>query len=923
MLRTDVLELINSGQAWAFVGSGVSADAGLPGWGELVSSVVALLTPEDKAALLGPTGSFHSAHADRDWKRCFSAIEGVAGRIRLEGLVRQILSGRPVPGRLMEILADWPFAGYLTTNYEGLVEAAIAPRARGWAPVGNTPEEVRKVSRGTGQLVWHIHGSLDLPPEASSLILTAKDYDDLYLDTSPLVVQLQAFMQQHRIVFVGFGFQDEELGRLMRLTARYSNPALPAVAFLRDTDGPDRQRLFDENHVDVVPYPGSGDDHGALTPLLETYSAFVLSRTLRYGQPLRQVPSYDPATTGLAIYNSMVLRGGARLPLDVAGTLLRAHVLALLKYRGAVSVSDLIQDLEEKARLVVESDVISARRGAAAAVDEALTRLASEGLVTDEQSAGGSRLLRLSRAGHSLVDDQSAAAELRSRQFSTSLIDRSRLLLQDDEAGARRVAASADAFLRECLEHRALGVALAKASSGKEHQFQLVALLQSLPRFMETLEGQTEARALVRLIEEILVATSGPEAEYLGIALQARFGIHLLGYDPDALQARLSLLAETLFLIDSSTLIHFMARSSGGYGAARLLIARLRDVGASVATTDQLAVEVAEHARWGLEHVARNGSPSPETVFAATGRAGFNRNEFLDGFTTEIAQGESPDFRLYLDRALGKGGSLATDVVVQGAIGTEGIPCKPLSTWEGFSEGLWHDVEELAREITKRRMAFGTWKHDRQVEAEAEALTIVRAVRDGTLQVAGRTLADAFFVSPMGGTADLDGTSDFAMNPYGLVQWLSTMAPCPPQELGALFGALVTELGDRGMSIVDRVRLRAAVSGMADASKERLAGEAVTHHDLITSRWGSGAPTAFQDIDGIDAILVEKPYYAKKADQLERQLQLEREAADAARATARLGTKEREKLRQLEAAEKQRERRKLHKQRSARNRKQK
>jgi hypothetical protein len=922
VLRTDVLELINSGQAWAFIGSGVSADAGLPGWGELVSGVVGLLTAEEKTALLYGSGPFDSAHACRDWKRCLSAIEGVAGRPRLEDLVRQLLSSRPAPGPLMEILADWPFAGYLTTNYEGLAEAAIAPKAPGWAPVGNTPEEIRKVSRGAGQLVWHIHGSLDLPPNASKLILTAKDYDDLYLDTSPLVVQLQAFLLQHRVVFFGFGFQDEELGRLLRLTARYCNPALPTVAFLRDTDGPDRQRLFDENHVDVVPYPGSGDNHGALRPLLQTYNAFVLSRTLRYGQPLRPVPSYDPETTGLMVYNSLVLRGGARLPQDVAGTLLRAHVLALLKYRGAVSDSALIQDLEEKARLVIDSGVTSARHEAEAAVAKSLTHLASEGLITAEPAVGG-RLLRLSPAGHSLVDDQSAAAELRSRQFSTSLLDRSRLLLQDDEAGAQRVAASADAFLRECLEHRALGIALAKTSSGKEQQFQLLALLQSLPRFMETLGGETEAQALIRLIEDLLVATNGPEAAYLGIALQARFGIHLLGYDPDALQTRLNLLADTLFLIDSSTLIHFMARSSSGCGPARLLVARLLEVGASIATTDRLAVEVAEHARWGLEHVASNGSPNPETVFAATGRAGFNRNEFLDGFTAEIAQGESPDFRGYLDRALGKGGSLATDVIVQRAISREGIPCKPLSMWEGFADGLWHDVDELAREITKRRMAFGTWKHDRQVDAEAEALTIVRAVREGNLRAGGRTLADAFFVSPMRGTADLDGTSDFAMNPYGLVQWLNTMAPCPPEELGALFCALVTELADRGMSVVDRPRLRAAVSGMADASKERLAEEAVTHHDLIASLWGAGAPSALREIDGIDAILVEKPYYAKKADQLQLELDRERQAADLARETARLNARDREKLDLLQAAEKQRKLRTLHKQRSAQNRRRK
>ena len=40
MFRTDVVDIINSGDAWLFVGSGVSKDAGLPSWEELVTRTV-------------------------------------------------------------------------------------------------------------------------------------------------------------------------------------------------------------------------------------------------------------------------------------------------------------------------------------------------------------------------------------------------------------------------------------------------------------------------------------------------------------------------------------------------------------------------------------------------------------------------------------------------------------------------------------------------------------------------------------------------------------------------------------------------------------------------------------------------------------------------------------------------------------------
>ena len=39
MLRTELIDLINGGDAWAFIGSGVSADAGGPTWDQLLEAV--------------------------------------------------------------------------------------------------------------------------------------------------------------------------------------------------------------------------------------------------------------------------------------------------------------------------------------------------------------------------------------------------------------------------------------------------------------------------------------------------------------------------------------------------------------------------------------------------------------------------------------------------------------------------------------------------------------------------------------------------------------------------------------------------------------------------------------------------------------------------------------------------------------------
>jgi hypothetical protein len=60
MLRTDLIDIINRGDAWAFIGSGCSVDAGGPSWADLVSKVVDRLdTPLREAVFDDHKTVFH------------------------------------------------------------------------------------------------------------------------------------------------------------------------------------------------------------------------------------------------------------------------------------------------------------------------------------------------------------------------------------------------------------------------------------------------------------------------------------------------------------------------------------------------------------------------------------------------------------------------------------------------------------------------------------------------------------------------------------------------------------------------------------------------------------------------------------------------------------------------------------------------
>ena len=158
MLQTHLLEIINSGQAWAFVGSGPSSYAGAPSWSELVK----VAAEDPAAAALKSDAAFTGAQQSGNYPRCLSLLQTTIGREALEEHVRHPLSPCRLPANFIGSLRTCPFRVTLP-RITTLSLRRTFRRETGWISVGNTPDEVRKVSGGVSRIVWHIHGALNLP----------------------------------------------------------------------------------------------------------------------------------------------------------------------------------------------------------------------------------------------------------------------------------------------------------------------------------------------------------------------------------------------------------------------------------------------------------------------------------------------------------------------------------------------------------------------------------------------------------------------------------------------------------------------------------------------------------------------------------------------------------------------------------------
>ena len=878
MLRTDLIDLINSGEMWAFVGSGASIDSGGPSWSELVQGTIECLDESKKQEI---NRRYQAAFSKEDYAKCFSIIEKSTGRELLENLVADQLKSVKSPGKITNYLADWPFAGYITTNYDELIKNALQRiQEHGWAPIGNLPDEARQISGNVKQVIWHVHGSTSLPNSQSRLMLTEEDYEDFYLDSSPVTEKLRGLLMHKRIVFIGFGFEDPEIKRLLKYIGKLCSPAYPAFAFLSGIYGTEyeqeRIELLEKYNVDVIPYREINRSHEQLHQLFDFYNSFILSRSLKFGQPTRPCPSYDPETTSLLVYNELALRNESNVTENVLKSLLKSRILSILQYRESITIEELCLDLDEKIRIVNGDSYKDSLDKSYETILQCIGELYQENFISGFIPDNKNSSVYLSQKGLDHIADQTATAKRLSSQFSASLQDRARVDFQDDPEAIVRIAQTAETFLKECIQKRGLGVAMSWYSPDADFQnFHIVALLQALPEYINQLLTPEEGIVLIRLIEDILSKPNEVEAKFLGISLQAQFGVHILGCDAQTFQTRVRELSRTLFLIDSSTLIPLLGRSNAGYYPAQLLLDHLNAVKSAVATTQMLSVEVAEHARWGITHTKQDNSfYKPETLILTTGRAGTRSNVFFEGFLEEVNQGTIPrDFGAYLDSICGHpNGHLGRDEDFIAALQNINIACLDLEEWEGFTQELWNERDELQEKITERRIKNQTYRHERQVKAEAEAVIIIRNLRNKNFSINDREFENAYFISNTRIIDDIDPRFPITMRPEAVTQWLSTVTPCNPEELGSLFSGLFWELSEHGLAIINKSTLQTAFAPLVTASTSQLQEEVKKHQVLISQRYGENADKAFSKVNDLDIPIVMHSFYAQRVETLEQRL---------------------------------------------------
>ena len=378
--------------------------------------------------------------------------------------------------------------------------------------------------------------------------------------------------------------------------------------------------------------------------------------------------------------------------------------------------------------------------------------------LTDEVGAVFTRLVQsgtiVSRGGHFGVSEevaqQMSKVQSERRRIVEAAYNDFRMKLKSQaprisDSSVTSATSHFDAVLVESYRKRGLSLAcsiFAKASAKGDTLTELYRLLAA--RAGTAFSIPEEQSAFTVASHQFLIDPTPSQKEYLGAISQGFFLYHLLGCDPTCASLRLETFRKTLWLVDSNVLLALLAQGCFQYDYAHDLFAHLVRLQAVLFTTDKLAREAFEHLKWARANTPANPAMSAAFLATAVVKGSVTQNLFIDGFIRLSAESQVVDFDDYLalvlpgaftfDNFRNHLASLRVQILSDGEVGTNVLISPD------------HRID-LERKIRSEREQRGIFKSDLQVEAEAEVVALLDAVRTKVGRLAELAVDQAYFVS--------------------------------------------------------------------------------------------------------------------------------------------------------------------------------
>ena len=801
MFDKRLIRKINNGRCFVLVGSGPSCEVGYPSWQRLAELTYAEL---QKRGRVSDPNSYEKYLEDRKYPELFRQAERDLGdRLALINIIKSLLTP---PGEnsgiLYKLLSKWPFACYLTTNYDDEIANYISELGEHFTVIRNRPEDFYSIRDGVSHLVQKLHSDLNHPDE---VVLTSVDYNRFYVEDSGQYFRdkLRQIFEMFDVFIVGHSLSDPDIKYVLQLARKTASPQHPIYMAAADFTQAEEKEYFEKYNIVLVRYSNDDGKHSQLRRLLQTVDKFIVPRTVRKERTGTVTISEEEIEITTALFLHRKLHG------QQSKDYLSPIILSSLFSIGGQNVSrEKLNDLPVLRTLSAKGVAFNE------AIDESLDILLNQGLIIDSDgeialTIRGKERVQEYRSIRKTEKDQ-AYGQFRltlkkvCNEINDSQLDKCQLLAERaivDSFASRGLAIANQVFAQQSANHEDLSDIFGYVSN-----------------VAGELDGMEVRAAFVEAMHQFLIEPNPPQRAYLASISQGFFLYHHLGLDPKCSQLRQDIFHRTLWLFDSSVLLPLVAVGCHNHDYASELFQMLNEAGAVQCTTPRLLQEAWEHLQWAVNFVETNGVESPEFVRATLVKGSYKQNLFLDGYIRLSAEGRVGSFKDYLESILPRGNDRSS---FESYVSQAGLYIVSISDLEGFEQEDWGEIEEAKELIQRRREYHGTFRSTLQIESEAEIWVIIKNLRSGkySLPTLGEEIERVYFVSQ-------SRVLDQVFQPEGVSTWTPeavyryvTSLPGKHTNPDLLQQCMLHEYYYAGVSFIDKDRYVRFFGPSIDAAK--------------------------------------------------------------------------------------------------------
>lgn len=804
-----LISAINSGHAFSLIGSGPSTDMGYPSWKKLATE---LMDDLKKRSVAIDDDTYQKFLSDRKYPELFRQAEiDLGSRAALVAFLKQLLKGDGRPAHIYDLLGDWPFACYLTTNYDDEISAALLRKRVFFKTIRNTKLEFASIRHAASHMIAKIHSDLE---HQETAVITSADYTRFKTDPEMQYFRekLRSIFQMFDVCIVGHSLSDPDLQLILEAAKDAGSPTHPIFYIGADLTEGERREFLERYNIVCISYKNPDGTHSQLRRLLGVMNRFITPRTKRVDVQEATAVSDDEieAAQSLVIYRRMRSLS-AETHIESIEYLSPLILQTLQRISAPASLAEMLK----APPLAVAATSEEIRTEVRAAVPKML----ESGLLEQLGDA-----YKLSGSGSDKTESLGVQKKLLEEQALGQFVTDVRNSVPSlDAAGERDLIGMFRGTLVNVFKRRGFSIANAVIGGQSVTQTELTDIFKSISLIASAIKNSDLSLAFVEASHKFLLEPSSPQKDYLASISQGYFLYHLLGLDPKCAKVRTDILQGTVWWCDASVLLPLVAVGCHNHEYAKDLFGRLRSVKARTYTTNRFLKEVTQHLQFAVRHFEEGKEDASQLLAAALLMGSYKQNLFLDGYIRLAAEGKVGTFRDYLDLAFPRG-TKADDIASY--FQEKGFPVANVGEIKGYDTSHVVEIAELESQITDQRIKEDNLRSQLQIEAEAEVLHIIRSLGSGRymLDTNGESVERTFFLSQSRLLDRIPPRTRVSWTPEALYRYLISL---PGSELDPdlLQQCMLQEYYSLGIKLIDRPRYNKFFGATIDAAKIKFAEE--------------------------------------------------------------------------------------------------